>query len=100
MVLLYPEPTVFTKHILVPLSEKGEKLGEALTNDPELKRLAIEHGLRNEDRAGFKNFVKQHNLAVPDEIFNVVEVPSYEIIERMIGNIETSYQGGMIDVPD
>jgi hypothetical protein len=100
MILLYPEPTVFTKHILVPLSEKGEKLGEALTNDPELKRLAIEHGLRNEDRAGFKNFVKQHNLAVPDEIFNVVEVPSYEIIERMIGNIETSYQGGMIDVPD
>jgi hypothetical protein len=46
MVLLYPEPTVFTKHILVPVDEKGERLGEALTNDPELKRLAIEHGAR------------------------------------------------------
>jgi hypothetical protein len=68
MVLLYPEPTVFTKHILVPLSEKGDKLGEAMTNDPKLRRLAIEHGLRNDDRAGFKAFVKEHNLAVPAEM--------------------------------
>lgn len=29
MVLLYPEPTVFTKHILVPLNEKGEKQSRA-----------------------------------------------------------------------
>ena len=100
MVLLYPEPTVFTKHILVPLDVKGERLGEALTNDPELKRLAIEHGLRNDDRAGFKEFVKRHQLSVPDEIVNVVEVPSFEMLERMISDIEASYQGSLSNVPD
>ena len=93
MVLLYPEPTVFTKHVLVPMNEKGERLGEALMNDPELKRLAIEHGFRNDDRPAFSEFVKQHKLAVPDEIFNVVEVPSYEVLERMIEQIDASYKG-------
>ena len=99
MVLLYPEPTVFTQHILVPLSPAGERLGEALLSDPELKRLAIEYGFRNDDRAGFTAFVKKHNLAVPPEIFNVVEVPSFEIIERMIAQIEDSYKGGPTNVP-
>jgi hypothetical protein len=100
MILLYPEPTVFTKHILVPLNEKGERLGEALLNDPELKRLAIEHGFRNDDRAGFQRFVKQHQLPVPDEIINVVEVPSYEILERMIDEIDASYKGTPGNVPN
>ncbi len=99
MILLYPEPTVFTKHVLVPLSPGGERLGEALMTDPELKRLAIEHGFRNDDRAGFKAFVNRHSLAVPDEIVNVVEVPSYEVLERMIVQIEASYQGGQLNVP-
>jgi hypothetical protein len=99
MVLLYPEPTVFTKHILVPLNEKGERLGEALMNDPKLKHLAIEHGFRNDDRTGFQAFVKQHNLAVPDDIVNVVEMPSYELIERMISAIEDSYKGTPSNAP-
>jgi hypothetical protein len=94
MVLLYPEPTVFTKHILVPVTAKGERLGEALMNDPGLKALAIEHGFRNDDRALFNAFVKKNNLTVPDEILDVADVPSYEIIERMITLIEEKYRGG------
>jgi hypothetical protein len=94
MVLLYPEPTVFTKHILVPVTAKGERLGEALMNDPDLRALAIEHGFRNDDRALFNAFVKRNNLTVPDEILDVADVPSYEIIERMITLIEEKYRGG------
>jgi hypothetical protein len=100
MVLLYPKPTVFTKHILVPLSPAGEKLGEALMNDPELKRLAIEHGFRNDDRPAFQEFIKRHGLGVPDEFVDVVEVPSYELIERMIASIEESYKGNPANVPN
>lgn len=99
MVLLYPEPTVYTKHILVPLSEGGERLGQVLTSDPELKRLAIEHGLRNDDRAAFRAFVERHRLAVPEDLFNVIEPPSYEILERMITLIEQRYEGVANHVP-
>jgi hypothetical protein len=94
MVLLYPEPTVFTKHILVPVSARGERLGEALSNDPQLRALAIEHGFRNDDRALFNAFIKKNGLTVPDEILNVADMPSYENIERMIALIEEKYRGG------
>ncbi|MFM8332111.1 MAG: hypothetical protein ACKN9T_10520 [Candidatus Methylumidiphilus sp.] len=93
MVLLYPEPTIFTKHFLVPFNDKGNQLGLALMDDPELQKLAIEHGFRNHDGAGFREYVKAHNLTVPDILVNVVEPPTYEILEQMIVMIEQRYKG-------
>lgn len=84
MTLIYPNPGIFTKHVLVPLTENGKKLGEALVNDEELRRLAVEHGLRNDDVAYFDNFVEQHGLQVPDAILNVADTPTFEILEQMI----------------
>ena len=92
MVLVYPEPTIFSKHILVPFSEAGEKLGEALMTDPDLRRLAIEHGFRNDEISYFKEYTDTHKLALPDAIVNVVEPPSYEVLEGMIQSIELKYQ--------
>ncbi len=93
MALLYPEPTIFTKHILIPFNDKGNRLGVALVDDPELQKLAIEHGFRNRDAAGFRNFLKSHNMAVPDILVNVVEPPTFEILEQMITMIEQRYKG-------
>ncbi len=92
MVLLYPEPTIFSKHILIPLKPGGERLGEALLNDPELRHLATEFGFRNSDTAYFQNFVKKHSMSIPANLVNVVEPPSYEVLERMIQEIEKKYQ--------
>lgn len=91
MVMLYPEPTVFTKHILLPLNDGGEKLAKALMEDPELQTLAIKHGFRNRNVTEFSTFVKKHNLAVPDRLVKVVEPPSYEILEYTIQLIEEQY---------
>jgi hypothetical protein len=95
MVLLYPEPTVFTKHILLPFSEAGEKLSVALLSDPELLRLQIKHGFRNKNIADFKTFVATHQLAVPDNLVKVIEPPSYEILENTIQRIEKRYEEQM-----
>jgi len=88
MVLMYPEPTIFTKHILVPLNENGNKLGELLSTDPELQRLAIEFGFRSNDVVYFREFVERNQLTIPQNLVNVVEPPSYEILEGMIQTIE------------
>jgi hypothetical protein len=93
MALLYPEPTIFSKHILVPFNDKGSLLGAVLADDPELQKLAIEHGFRNRDAVGFRNFVKSHQLAVPDSLINVIEPPTFEILEQMITMIEQRYKG-------
>lgn len=91
MVLIYPEPTLFTKHTLVALTDNGKRLGEALETDPELQQLAIEHGLRNSNVAYFREFIKKHNLPVADNLVNVIDPPSYNIIEGMIKQIEATY---------
>jgi len=91
MVLMYPEPTIFSKHILVSFSEGGERLGELLRDDADLQRLAIEHGFRNDDLAYFQQFVSDQDLAMPTSIVNVVEPPNYEVLEEMIQQIEKKY---------
>ena len=92
MVLLYPSPNVFSTHTLLAYTDAGRALGEALTSDPELRSLATEHGFRVDD-ASFRAFAAEHQLAVPDQIVDTVEPPTYEVLEHMIAAIEDRYQG-------
>jgi len=92
MVLIYPQPTVFTKHVLIPLSEGGQKLGELLLNDPTLRQLEVEFGFRNTDVDYFKQFVARINVKAPEVLVDVIEPPSYEILESMIQQIEQKYK--------
>jgi hypothetical protein len=91
MVLLYPQPTIFTKHNLVALTPNGEKLGEVLTTNEELQKLAVEYGLRNRNTVYFQEFITQHQLNLPANLIDVIEPPSFEILEKMITNIEQRY---------
>lgn len=91
MILLYPQPTIFTKHIFVPVSEQGIRLGEALANDPELQRLAAEFGYRTANPEHFANYVKKNNLTAPVNLAEVIDPPSYEVLEKMIQEIEKKF---------
>jgi hypothetical protein len=88
MVLLYPKPTVFTKHELIPLDDKGSKLGNLLVTDPDLQKLANEHGLRTSDPTYARSLWRSSGVHVPDNVIDVVDPPSYEILESMIRQIQ------------
>jgi len=88
MILMYPKPTVYTKHVLVPFDEKGAKLGALLESDPDLQRLAVQHGLRTADAAYAKDYWRKGGVDAPDALLDVIDPPSYEIIEAMIRRIE------------
>jgi hypothetical protein len=88
MVLLYPEPTVYTKHVLVPFNDKGRKLGEALASDPELQRLAVEYGFRVNDPALFREINAKRGIQAPETLLDVIDPPTYEVVEKMINAIE------------
>lgn len=89
MRLMYPSPTIFTKHILVPLTENGQKLGELMNTDLNIQRIAAKYGFRPNNQTSFAAAVQQYNLPVKDNIVNVVDAPSYEILEAMIKAIES-----------
>ena len=88
MALLYPEPGLFTRHVLIGLSENGARLGQVLSDDPELQKLATEHGFRTTDTAAFKAQAESRKLAVPAELVQIIDPPSYEVLEGMIQAIE------------
>ncbi|MEW6764169.1 MAG: hypothetical protein AB1344_00100 [Pseudomonadota bacterium] len=88
MVLLYPEPGLFTRHVLIGLTEAGARLGRALSNDEELRQLAVEHGFRTSDAAAFRDQAAKRGLNVPADLIQIIDPPSYEMLEGMIQAIE------------
>jgi hypothetical protein len=91
MVLMYPDPTVLSKHTVVPLTDKGKSVGELLQSDPKLAKLAALYGFRPADGSVFSAQLKAHGLPVPPNPVNVVEPPSYETLESMISEISDRY---------
>lgn len=92
MVLLYPEPTIYSQHLMVAMTDNGKLLAEALANDVELQKLAIKHGFRsnNASLAGdFSTQLQQSGLTgIPQNLNEVIDPPSYDIIEEIIQRIE------------
>ncbi|WP_368862483.1 hypothetical protein [Frankia sp. Mgl5] len=97
MRLLYPTPTIYARHTVVPLTDAGNAVGTLLATDPELTRLAVRHGFRPSDpaAAGAEREQRASSAATgPAELVDVVEPPSQEISERMIDRIEARYEEG------
>jgi hypothetical protein len=90
-VLMYPEPTVLTKHTLVPLRPPGDQVGRLLVGDPELQRLAVKHGFRTADAANVRSYLAERNVAVPPDPVTIVEPPTYEALEHLITRIQERY---------
>jgi hypothetical protein len=95
MQLVYPDPTILSKHTFVGLTADGIRLGDFLTNDPEIRSLATEYGFRTTDTAAFTKFVADHSLPVPKTLIDVVDPPTYETLEAMITRLEADYSGGV-----
>lgn len=91
MVLMYPSPTVLSKHTVVPLTDLGDKVGKMLVDDPRLAQLAAQYGFRPADPAVFTQVLTDHELDVPPNPVDVVEPPSYETLEAMISDIALRY---------
>ncbi len=107
MVLMYPEPTIFTKHTLIALPGKtnGERLGALLSESDlppdmadlaavraELLKLATKHGFRTNDLKAFREFAEANQLKISQDFVDVIDPPSYEVLEGLIVGIEQNYK--------
>ncbi|GLW93080.1 hypothetical protein [Actinokineospora globicatena] len=92
MRLLYPQPTLLSEHTLVPLKGQGGRVGELLSTDPELKRLAAEFGFRTDDPQAFLDLLADRKISAPADLLAQAEVPSYETLERLLNEIAKYYR--------
>ncbi|WP_245549086.1 three-helix bundle dimerization domain-containing protein [Nocardia exalbida] len=91
MTLVYPSPTVLSRHTLVPFGETGDRLGRLLSTDPELQRLAAEHGFRTNDGAQFAKVAAERNAPVAADLLDVVATPTYDTLEHLLEGVTKTY---------
>ena len=88
MQLLYPTPTVFTKHVLVALNPKAQALVDLFRKNEELKKLAVEYGFRFEGDAGIVEKAKTVKVNIPDVVVDVIDPPNYDVLDYMAELVE------------
>lgn len=91
MVLLYPEPTVYSKHIMIALTEEGDAVSRLINDDPELQKLAALYGFRPRSTAVFTEVLAEHNVPAPPAVVNSIDPPSYDHLEALISGVETRF---------
>ncbi|MFE2089567.1 hypothetical protein [Streptomyces sp. NPDC059460] len=76
LVVLYPDTTVSSDHTLVPLTESGRQLGELLSTDPGLRRLAVRHGFRPQGAAAeFTAATAGHTDYIGQQLTGIRQAP-------------------------
>jgi AraC-like DNA-binding protein len=86
-VLLYPKPTVFDKQVLVALNEPAKKLGDLLSTNRDLQKIAAEYGFRSTDPTLFKAAVDSIGFAVKERVDDVIDPPSRDIMAEFIDGV-------------
>ena len=87
MLLLVPQPTLFNKVVFVATSDRAKKLGELLSTDTELQHLAVAFGFRIAEGAYFAQTAKSVGLTIDEQITQVIDPPSFELMTQMIDTI-------------
>ncbi|AIT61016.1 hypothetical protein [Corynebacterium doosanense] len=91
MTLAYLSPTTLSNHSVVAFSDGGSEVARLLREDPELQRLAAAHGFRTNDPAVFGATLQEHGVAEPPPLYDVVDTPSYEVLEELIQRVGDQY---------
>ncbi|WP_406398887.1 hypothetical protein OH805_07350 [Streptomyces sp. NBC_00879] len=91
-VLLYPASQFVTQPQFIALNRDGDKLGELITHDPQLRRRAMELGFRILDPTGevagdqLSKFLEERHVPVPSMARDNTRtaMPRLRFLERMI----------------
>ncbi|PTT83277.1 hypothetical protein DBR42_16110 [Pelomonas sp. HMWF004] len=84
MVLMYPQPTIVNKWVLVALNERGKQLAELLAANKTLQAVALEQGFRTGDTAAFTAAAEKAGLAVDVRLNQVIDPPGFDLMFEMI----------------
>uniref|UniRef100_A0AAU1ZWZ1 Substrate-binding domain-containing protein n=1 Tax=Streptomyces sp. NBC_00093 TaxID=2975649 RepID=A0AAU1ZWZ1_9ACTN len=86
LTVLYPDTTANSDHTVVPLTEEGRALGELLSDDPVLRKLAVRHGFRPQgDAAEFVAATAADAAYLNQKLTGVRQapVPTSEVLREM-----------------
>jgi len=89
--MLYPSPTIYSKHVMVVLNPAAQPIVELIKNNPDLKKLASEYGFRIEGDNGIIQHAKSLGVTIPETVIDVIDVidpPKYDILDTLTSKVE------------
>lgn len=90
MVLLYPAPTILSKHTMVALSDNGARFAQVMTSNEKVTSIAHHYGFRTQDNSELFSLVEARKLVIPHTVVDVIDPPTFDILERLIGRIDAA----------
>ncbi len=90
MVLLYPAPTILSKHTIVALSDNGARFAQIMTTNAKISSIAQHYGFRTPDSKELFALSDAKKLSIPRTVVDVIDPPRYDILEKLIGRIEVA----------
>jgi hypothetical protein len=88
MVLMYPVPTILSKHTLIALSDNGARFAQVMTTNAKISSIAQRYGFRTQDSSELFAAVDAKKLVIPHTVVDVIDPPSYDVLEKLIGRID------------
>jgi hypothetical protein len=92
--VLYPVPTLYTKHVFIPLTARAQALQQALSTDPKLLAIAHEYGFRTKNPTATKAAWQQHGIVTPARLDDVIDPPNTVLLDAMIERIAQLVERG------
>lgn len=91
-VLLYPQPGLVLKHIVVARTDAGKKLGRILAEDPKAQAIAAKYGFRTNSPAVFSAAMAELKLDAP-ELLNIADAPSTPVFDAINKTLAAKLEG-------
>jgi hypothetical protein len=87
MILMYPKPTIDSKHTLIPLTDRGDRVGNLLSTNPTLRAREAAFGFRPTDLD-----VPPDRISVPDtKQLTFADPLTFESLVEMLKELNDRY---------
>jgi hypothetical protein len=88
MVLLYPSPTILSKHTIIALSENGARFAQEMTTNAKISSIAQRYGFRAQDSTELFAAVEAKKFVIPHTVVDVIDPPTYDVLEKLINRVD------------
>lgn len=83
MKIVYPSPTIFSKHVMVIINPKAQIVADLLKNNEDLKKIAVEYGFRIDGDNQIVQKAKSFGIDIPEDVIDVIDPPNYDILDSI-----------------
>ena len=90
MQILYPVPTLFSKHTYVALNSKGREFMNFLANNDEVKTIAASYGFRITGGNQLQDVANNIKLIIPMNLVDTIDLPTLEIQDKLVTQVENN----------